>query len=189
MQGGRFRSWNRGERSGLPHRSEQFDSGAPSTPTGQSQLWKLHFGNQRNRAGVDSASFENCTLSIGRGDGTNGSRRAEVEAVSYSVFVLGLRRRLRRSPGLGHLPPQMSAYVHSGKDAQPAPERLPLLCGVGRRRQLHRRPAIRRWVPYVGASHPALSPSGSCLGQDPAGEASPLAPESAFQCQQSRSRT
>ena len=26
----------------LLHRSEQFDSGARSTPTGQSQLWKLH---------------------------------------------------------------------------------------------------------------------------------------------------
>ena len=63
---------------------------------------------------MDIASFENCTLSIGRGDGTNGSRRAEVEAVSYSVFVLGLRRRLRRSSGLGHLPPQMGAYDHLG---------------------------------------------------------------------------
>ena len=52
-------------------------SGAPSTSTGQSQLWKLQKCNRRNRAEVDSASFENCTLSIGRGDGTNGRRRAE----------------------------------------------------------------------------------------------------------------
>ena len=54
---------------------------------------------------MDSASFENCTLSIGRGDETNRSRRAEVEAVSYSVSVLALRRRLLDSAGLGRLPP------------------------------------------------------------------------------------
>ena len=62
---GRFRRRNRGEHAILLHRSERFGSGVPSTPTGQSQLWKLHFVNRRYQAEVDSASFGDCTLSIG----------------------------------------------------------------------------------------------------------------------------
>ena len=90
---------------------------------------------------MDSASFENCTLSIGRGDGTNGSRRAESGPVSRSLPVLALRRRLGRSPGPGRLTPQVSAGDHSGQDAKPAPHRLLLLGGV------RRRPAFVRWSP------------------------------------------
>ena len=61
--------------------------------------------------------------------------------VSRSVCVLALRRRLRRSHGPGRLTPQVSAGDDPGKDAQPTPDRLPLLGGV------RRRPAIVRWSP------------------------------------------
>ena len=38
---GRFRSRNGANKVGPPYRSKQFGSSAPSTPTGQCQLWKL----------------------------------------------------------------------------------------------------------------------------------------------------
>ena len=123
LQGGRFHSWNRGERRCLPHRSKQSDSVAPSTSTGQSQLWRLHFVNRGVQGGTDV------------------SRSREAGAVSRSVCVLALRRRLRRSPGPERQTPQVSAGDHSGQDAKPAPHRLLLLGGV------RRRPAIVRWSP------------------------------------------
>ena len=55
---GRFRSWNRGERGCLPHRSKQSDSVAPCTPTGQSQLWKWTKRRSASRAVLDSRSYE-----------------------------------------------------------------------------------------------------------------------------------
>ena len=137
----RFRSWNRGEWGSLPHRSKQSDSGAPSTSTGQSQLWKLTKCNSQSWHCPLPPDSSDCTLSIGRGDGTNGSRRAESGPVSRSLPVLALRRRLGRSPGPGRLTPQVSAGDHSGQEAKPAPRRLLLLGGV------RRRPAIVRWSP------------------------------------------
>ena len=160
----RFRSWNRGEWGSLPHRSKQSDSGAPSTSTGQSQLWKLTKCNRRNRAGVDSASFENCTLSIGRGDGTNGSRRAESGPVSRSLPVLALRRRLGRSPGPGRLTTQVGAGNHPGQDATPTTHRLTLLCVVRWRSPLRRRPATGRWSPRQLVHLPAVCRDSSDPG-------------------------
>ena len=67
------------------------------------------------------------------------SRSREAGAVSRSLSVLALRRRLRRSTGPGRLTPQVSAGDHPGQDAQPTPDRLPLLCGVRWRSPLRRR--------------------------------------------------
>ena len=52
-------------------------------------------------------------------------------SVSVSVLVLGGRPGLRPEPG--RLTPKMGAGDHPGEDAQPAPQRLPLLGGVRRR--------------------------------------------------------
>ena len=85
----------------------------------------------------------------------NGSRRGSKSGpVGPSVSVLVLHCRPGRSRGPGRLTPKVGAGDHPGDDAQPAPQRLPLLGGV------RRRPAIGRWVPFVGASHPAHPASG-----------------------------
>ena len=55
---GRGSSCNRRERVCLLHRSEQFDSGAPSTPIGQWQLRKWTKRRSLSPAGVDSAKYE-----------------------------------------------------------------------------------------------------------------------------------
>ena len=89
--------------------------------------------------------------------------------VSRSVCVLALRRRLRRSPGPGRQTPQVSAGDHSGQDAQPAPDRLPLLGRARRRSPLRRRPAIGRWSPrqlfpslWSAATHRIAALAGEC---------------------------
>ena len=116
---GRFRSWNRGERGILLHRSEQFDSGARSTPTGHSQLWKLQKCNRRNGREVDSTSFANCTLSIGVSRARRmWGRSPDSGPVTRSVSVLVLRRRPGRRHGPGRLTPKVGAGSHPGKDAQ-----------------------------------------------------------------------
>ena len=71
----------------------------------------------------------------------------EASSVSRSVSILTLCRRPQRSCGPGRLTPQMGAGDHPGQDAQPTPDRLPLLCGVRWRSPLRRRPAIGRWSP------------------------------------------
>ena len=111
---GRFRRRNRGEHAILLHRSERFGSGVPSTPTGQSQLWKLHFVNR----GVQLWRA---------GDGTDVGRSPESGPVSRSVPVLVLCCRPGRSPGPGRLTPKMGAGNHPGQDAKTAPHRLSLL--------------------------------------------------------------
>ena len=73
---------------------------------------------------------------------------------------LALIRRPRRSSGPGCLLAQMGAGYDAGQNAKPTPDRLPLLGGVRRRSRLRRRPAIGRWSPSVGASHPL----SLCLG-------------------------
>ena len=91
--------------------------------SGQCQLWKLHFVNQRLR------------------DGENVCRSSESGPVTRSVPVLVLRRRPGRSPGPGLLTPEVGAGDHPGKDAKTAPHRLSLLGRV------RRRLAIGRWSP------------------------------------------
>ena len=91
--------------------------------SGQCQLWKLHFVNQRLR------------------DGENVCRSSESGPVTRSVPVLVLRRRPGHSPGPGLLTPEVGAGDHPGKDAKTAPHRLSLLGRV------RRRLAIGRWSP------------------------------------------
>ena len=101
----------------------------PSTSTGQSQLWKLHFVNWGVQGGTD----------VGRSP--------ESGPVSRSVPVLVLCCRPGRSPGPGRLTPKMGAGNHPGQDAKPTTHRLTLLCVVRWRSPLRRRPAIGRWSP------------------------------------------
>ena len=84
------------------------------------------------------------------------------EPVARLVPVLVVRWR----PGL--LTTQVGAGDHPGQDAQTAPHRLPLLCGVRRRSPPRRSPAIGRWILSVIASHPSHPASGRLMGQVPA---------------------
>ena len=114
LQLGRFRSWNRGERRCLPQRSKQSDSVAPSTPTGQSQLWKWTSCRWSSRAALDSRSYESRQDAGGvRGrdgiefEGRNPGRSASQSPSSFSVVGLGAapdRRRLTMQVGVGDGP-------------------------------------------------------------------------------------
>ena len=97
-------------------------------------------------------------------DGIEG-RSLKSGPLGLSVSVLVLRWRPGRSPGPGRLTTQVGAGDHPGDDAQPATQRLPLLCGVRWRSPLPRRPAIGRWILSVGRSHPVPSASESFPGQ------------------------
>ena len=148
MQVERFRSQNRGERGFPPNRSKQSDSGAPSTPTGQSQLWKWTKCRSANRAGVDIASYESGQSAGGVcGRDESGAEARNPGPGTRSVPVLVLRRRPRRGPGPERLTPKVGAGDHPGEDAQPTMNRLALLGGACRRSPLRRRPAIGRWSP------------------------------------------
>ena len=143
---GRFRRRNRGEHAILLHRSERFGSGVPSTPTGQSQLWRLHFVNRGVQGGTD----------VGRSP--------ESGPVSRSVPVLVLCCRPGRSPGPGRLTPKMGAGNHPGQDAKPTTHRLTLPCVVRWRSPLRRRPAIGRWSPRQLVHLSAVCRDSSDLG-------------------------
>ena len=69
-------------------------------------------------------------------------------SLSVSVPVLGCRPG--RSHGSGLLTSKVGAGDHPGDDAQPAPQRLPLLGGV------RRRPLAYRWLPSVGLLIPLI---------------------------------
>ena len=69
----------------------------------------------------------------GQWDGTDWGRSAEVGAVSRSVPGLSVRGRFFRGPRPGRPPPQVGADNDVGQDAQPTPDRLPLLDGAHRR--------------------------------------------------------
>ena len=142
----RFRRRNRGEHAILLHRSERFGSGVPSTSTGRSQLWRLHFVNRGVQGGTD----------VGRSP--------ESGPVSRSVPVLVLCCRPGRSPGPGRLTPKMGAGNHPGQDAKPTTHRLTLLCVVRWRSPLRRRPAIGRWSPGQLVHLSAVCRDSSDLG-------------------------
>ena len=169
LQLGRFRSWNRGVRDSLLNRSEQFDSGVPSTPTGQRQLRKWTKRRSASRAALDSRSYE----SGQDAGGVRGRDGIEFEGrnpgrvgLGCSVSVLLVRGRPGRSRGPGRLTPKVGASDHAGQDAKPAPHRLLLVGGVCWRSPSRRSPAIGRWVLSVGPSHPVPSASDGLLGRE-----------------------
>ena len=109
---GRFRSWNRGERGSLPHRSKQSDSVAPSTSTGQSQLWK--WTNAGRRVGrywtvvatkVDKMPVGYANVMVGGVEARNPSRSLVQSPSSSSAGGLGA------ASGPGRLTPKVGAAI------------------------------------------------------------------------------
>ena len=73
---------------------------------------------------------------------------------SMRFSATGASLRWRRRPALGRLPPQVGAHDHSGQDAQPPLQLLPLLRGVRRRWPLRCIWVARGCSSASGLSHP-----------------------------------